>query len=217
MSALLLLTHTLTHNRKSASGFSGLFSKPNRHFLSHAAPIGLGITLFFLQGDFGTKRPCVQVTSLRPPRLARQAAKEPGNRVFMRFPGVSVYLWFPAVPAADPYRDPYGIWRTLCVLLGKPLAGRNAWPAFCGKPQNHVFPAIVCFTRNCRFLPSYTRHLSRKAPRWRFGGLGWCFPLPPFAAFFGPAWGACSPENKDLQFPAMRVRIRYGGDFPGIK
>ena len=66
MSALLLLTHTLTHNRKSASGFSGLFSKPNRHFLSHAAPIGLGITLFFLQSDFGTKRPCVQVTSLRP-------------------------------------------------------------------------------------------------------------------------------------------------------
>ena len=28
----------------------------------------------------------------------------------MRFPGVSVYLWFPAFFAADPYRDPYGIW-----------------------------------------------------------------------------------------------------------
>ena len=81
MSALLLLTHTLTHNRKSAGGFSGLFSKSNRYFPSHAAPIGLEITLFFLQGDFGTKRPCVQVTSLRP-------VKAPGNRVFMRFPGV---------------------------------------------------------------------------------------------------------------------------------
>ena len=101
MSALLLLTHTLTHNRKSASGFSGLFSKPNRHFLSHAAPIGLEITLFFLQGDFGTKRPCVQVTSLRP-------VKVPGNRVFMRFPGVFVFLWFPAFFGCDPYRDPYG-------------------------------------------------------------------------------------------------------------
>ena len=97
------LTHTLTHNRKSASGWSGLFSKGNRYFPSYAAPIGLGITLFFLQGDFGTKRPCVQVTSLRP-------VKAPGNRVFMRFPGVSVYLWFPAFFARDPYRDPYGIW-----------------------------------------------------------------------------------------------------------
>ena len=66
MSALLLLTHTLTHNRKAAGGFSGLFSKSNRHFPSHAAPIGLEITLFFLQGDFGTKRPWVQVPSLRP-------------------------------------------------------------------------------------------------------------------------------------------------------
>ena len=28
----------------------------------------------------------------------------------MRFPGVCVYLWFPAFFAADPYRDPYGIW-----------------------------------------------------------------------------------------------------------
>ena len=98
-----LLTHTLTHNRKSASGFSGLFSKGNRHFLSHAAPIGLEITPFFLQGDFGTKRPCVQVTSLRP-------VKAPGNRVFMRFPGIFVYLWFPMIFTADPYRDPYGIW-----------------------------------------------------------------------------------------------------------
>ena len=120
MSALLLLTHTLTHNRKSASGFSGLFSKPNRHFLSHAAPIGLEITLLFLQGDFGTKRPCVQVTSLRP-------VKMPGNRVFMRLPGSFVFLWFPVLFGRDPYCDPYGIWRTLCVLLGKPLAGRNTW------------------------------------------------------------------------------------------
>ena len=57
----------LTHNRKAAGGFSGLFSKQNRHFPFLAAPIGLEITPFFLQGDFGTKRPCVQVTSLRPP------------------------------------------------------------------------------------------------------------------------------------------------------
>ena len=98
-----MMTHTLTHNRKSAGGRSGLRIKQNRHFPSHAAPIGLEVTLFFLQGDFGTKRPCVQVTSLRP-------VKTPGNRVFMRFPGVSVYLWFPAFFAADPYRDPYGIW-----------------------------------------------------------------------------------------------------------
>ena len=53
---------------------------------------------------FGTKRPCVQVTSLRP-------VKEPGNRVFMRFPGIFVYLCFQAVPAADPYRDPYWDWE----------------------------------------------------------------------------------------------------------
>ena len=114
MSALLLLTHTLTHNRKSASGFSGLFSKPNRHFLSHAAPIGLEITLLFLQGDFGTKRPCVQVTSLRP-------VKAPGSRVFMRFPGVFVFRWFPVLFAADPYRDPYGIGRVVFGRLVCPL------------------------------------------------------------------------------------------------
>ena len=100
-----VLTHTLTHNRKAAGGRGGLFSKSNLHFPSHAAPIRSEITPFFLQGDFGTKRPCVQVTSLRP-------VKEPGNRVFMRFPGVSVYLWFPAFFARDPYRDPYGIWAT---------------------------------------------------------------------------------------------------------
>ena len=100
----LFLTHTLTHNRKAADGFSGLLSKQNRHFPSHEAPIGLEITLFFLQGDFGTKRPCVQVTSLRP-------VKESGNRVFMRFPGIFVYLCFQAVPAADPYRDPYWDWE----------------------------------------------------------------------------------------------------------
>ena len=97
------MTHTLTHNRKSAGGRSGLRIKQNRHFPSHAAPIGLEVTLFFLQGDFGTKRPCVQVTSLRP-------LKMPGNRVFMRFPGAFVYLWFPAFFVRDPYRDPYGIW-----------------------------------------------------------------------------------------------------------
>ena len=28
----------------------------------------------------------------------------------MRFPGSFVYLWFPMIFAADPYRDPYGIW-----------------------------------------------------------------------------------------------------------
>ena len=179
------MTHTLTHNRKSAGGFSGLFSKENRHFPSHATPIGPEITLFFLQGDFGTKRPCVQVTSLRP-------VKMPGNRVFMRFPGFFVYLWFPVFFAADPYRDPYGIWRTLCVLLGKPLAGRNAWPAFCGKPQNHAFPAIVCFAQNCRFLPSYTRHLSRNAPRWRSGRLGWWFPPLAFCGRFRAVIGLFS-------------------------
>ena len=101
---LYIVTHTLTHNRKATGGFSGLFSKPNRHIPSHAAPIRPEITLFFLQGDFGTKRPCVQVTSLRP-------VKESGNRVFMRFPGIFVYLCFQAVPAADPYRDPYWDWE----------------------------------------------------------------------------------------------------------
>ena len=136
----------------------------------------------------------------------------------MRFPVFFVYLWFSAIPAADPYRDPYGIWRTLCVLLGKPLAGRNAWPAFCGKPQNHAFPAIVCFARNCRFLPSYTRHLSRNAPRWRFVGLGWFVPFPRFLPLFRSEIGAFfSLKRSDLQFPAVRVRIRHGGDFPGIK
>ena len=100
---LYIVTHTLTHNRKAAGGFSGLFSKSNRHFQSHAAPIGLEITLFFLQGDFGTKRPCVQVTSLRP-------VQTPGDCVFMRFPGIFVCLCFPAFFAADPYRDPYRIW-----------------------------------------------------------------------------------------------------------
>ena len=41
------MTHTLTHNRKSAGGRSGLRIKQNRHFPSHAAPIGLEVTLFF--------------------------------------------------------------------------------------------------------------------------------------------------------------------------
>ena len=63
---------------------------------------------------FGTKRPCVQVTSLRP-------VKAPGNRVFMRFLGVSVYLWFPAFFGCDPYRDPYGIGRVVFGRLVCPL------------------------------------------------------------------------------------------------
>ena len=154
---------------------------------------------------FGTKRPCVQVTSLRP-------VKMPGNRVTMRFPGVSVYLRFQAFLVCDPYRDPYGIWRTLCVLLGKPLAGRNAWPAFCGKPQNHAFPAIVCFARNCCFLPSHPRHLSRNAPRWRFSGLGWFVSLAPVSAVVSVGnRGLFALKRNDLQFPATRVRIRHGG------
>ena len=61
-----MMTHTLTHNRKAAGGRSRLLINQSRHFPSHAARIGLEITLFFLQGDFETKRPCVQVTSLGP-------------------------------------------------------------------------------------------------------------------------------------------------------
>ena len=92
MSALLLLTHTLTHNRKAAGGRSGLFSKSNRHFPSHAVPIGLEITPFFLQGDFGTKGPCVALRHRSASHQSLRPVKEPGNRVFMRFPGVSVCL-----------------------------------------------------------------------------------------------------------------------------
>ena len=101
MSALLLLTHTLTHNRKAAGGRSGLFSKSNRHFPSHAVPIGLEITPFFLQGDFGTKGPCVALRHRSASHQSLRPVKEPGNRVFMRFPGVSVCREFSAVPAAD--------------------------------------------------------------------------------------------------------------------
>ena len=36
----------------------------------------------------------------------------------MRFPGVSVYLWFSVLFGRDPYRDPYGIWAGDFWLLG---------------------------------------------------------------------------------------------------
>ena len=86
-----------------------------------------------------------------------------------------------------------GTGRTQSVLLRKPLAGRNAWPAFCGKPQNHAFLAIVCSGLSCRFLLSYTRHFSRNAPRWRFSGLGWLFLSPRFPPLFRSEIGAFLP------------------------
>mgnify|MGYP006908055960 CR=1 FL=1 len=45
----------------------------------------------------------------------------PGNRVFMRFPGVSVYLHLSAFFARDPYRDPYGIGQVVFGRLVCPL------------------------------------------------------------------------------------------------
>ena len=43
-------------------------------------------------------------------------------------------------------------------------------------------------------------------------------PFPRFLPLFRSEIGAFfSLKRNDLQFPAVRVRIRHGGDFPGIK
>ena len=194
--AFPFLTHTLTHNRKSASGRGGLFGKQNRQFPSHTARSRLEITLFFLQSDFGTKRPCVQVTSLRP-------VKEPGNRVFMRFPGAFVYLWFPMIFAADPYRDPYGIWAGGFWPLG-------LFPFLC---SGHFVP--LCSIWVAALLGPDT------CPERPHAGVLWVWAVV-FSPRFPPSFrseigGFFSLKRNDLQFFATRVRIRHGGDFPGIK
>ena len=71
----------------------------------------------------------------------------------MRFPGIFVYLCFQAVPAADPYRDPYGIWAGgfwplslfpiygAAILLGAALYGRLGFlaPTFVQKCPTLAF------------------------------------------------------------------------------
>ena len=42
-------------------------------------------------------------------------------------------------------------------------------------------------------------------------------PFPGFRRRFGRKSAFSSLKRNDLQFPAVRVRIRHGGDFPGIK
>ena len=156
MSALLLLTHTLTHNRKAAGGFSGLFSKSNRHFPSHTALIGLEITLFFLQGDFGTKRPCVQVTSLRP-------VKTPGNRVFMRFPGVFFFCGIGWVSTTTHAVTHTGISRVFLGVCADGLFYRGAFLYSSAAP----------------------RHGRTNASFWRSVAFGGHFSTPPFGSVIG--------------------------------
>ena len=61
------MTHTLTHNRKAAGGRGGLRINQIRPNPCTTALGGRETTPFPLPQHFGTKRPCVQVTSLRPP------------------------------------------------------------------------------------------------------------------------------------------------------
>ena len=122
----------------------------------------------------------------------------------MRFLGVSVYLWFPAFFAADPYRDPYGIWAggfwplglspflcsgnsiPLCSICEAGLSGPDTSPEM---PHAGVLAAWAGFVS-----------------------------LAPVSAVVSVGnRGLFALKRNDLQFPATRVRIRHGGDFPGIK
>ena len=61
--------------------------------------------------------------------------------------------------------------------------------------------------------------LLQKCPTLAFYRLGLVvFPLSCLLrSISGGRRSFFSPKRNDLQFPAMRVRIRHGGDFPGIK
>ena len=127
----------------------------------------------------------------------------PGNRVFMRFPGVSVCLCFQAVSAADPYRDPYGIWAGGFWPLGlSPFLCSGNSIALCSICEAGLFGPDIC----------------PEMPH--VGVLSACAGFVPFPGFrrrFGRKSAFSSLKRNDLQFPAVRVRIRHGGDFPGIK
>ena len=89
----------------------------------------------------------------------------------MRFPGIFVYLCFPALFAADPYRDPYGIWAGGFWPLGLS-------PFLCS--GNSIALYSIC---EAGFLSSDTcpqmPHVGVLAA-WAGG-----FPLLPFAVDFG--------------------------------
>ena len=89
----------------------------------------------------------------------------------MRFPGVSVYLWFSVLFGRDPYRDPYGIWAGDFWLLGLfPLLCSGNSIALCSICEAGLFGPDIC--------PEMP-HVGVLAA-W-----GWWFPLLPFAVDFG--------------------------------
>ena len=63
----------------------------------------------------------------------------------MRFPGVSVCLCFQAVSAADPYRDPYGIWAGGFWPLGlSPFLCSGNSIALCSIWEAGLFGPDIC-------------------------------------------------------------------------
>ena len=118
---LYIVTHTLTHNRKATGGFSGLFSKPNRHIPSHAAPIRPEITLFFLQGDFGTKRPCVQVTSLGPVKTLGNRRNTRNHSVNLRMIARIPNFIHSSPGKTDQWRTPISSFFLTCLANKTPV------------------------------------------------------------------------------------------------
>ena len=122
----------------------------------------------------------------------------------MRFPGVFVFLWFPVLFAADPYRDPYGIWAGGFWPLGLSLF-------LC---SGHFVP--LCSICEAGFLsPTACPEMPHVGVLAAWAGF---VSLAPVSAVVSVGnRGHFALKRNDLQFPAMRVRIRHGGDFPGIK
>ena len=117
----------------------------------------------------------------------------------MRFPGIFVYLCFPALFAADPYRDPYGIWAGGFWPLG-------LFPFLC---SGHFVP--LCSIWVAALLGPDT------CPERPHAGVLWVWAVV-FSPRFPPSFrseigGFFSLKRNDLQFFATRVRIRHGGDF----
>ena len=127
----------------------------------------------------------------------------PGNRVFMRFPGVSVYLHLSAFFARDPCRDPYGI--------GQVVFGRLVCP---------LFYAAAILLRSALYGqpglsgPDICPEMPHAGVLAAWAGL---FSSPAFLYLSCGHRAFFFLKRNDLQFSATRVRIRHGGDFPGIK